>query len=138
MKLLALVVLLFGPCNLLFAQSQLEVVVTGIKNGEGDIRVGIFSDKETFLKKAVYGKVVEAKEGSIKVIIELEKGVYGVSVIHDENKNGDLDSSFIGIPREGFGFSNNAMGTFGPPRFEKASITVENGKMSISIAMKYL
>jgi uncharacterized protein (DUF2141 family) len=59
-------------------------------------------------------------------------------VIHDENDNGKLDSGTFGIPREGFGFGNDAMGTFGPPSFKKASITVEQGKISISISMRYL
>ncbi len=138
MKSITLVVLLFGAYNVLFAQSQLEVVVKGIKNDKGNVRVGIFKDKESFLKKADYGKVVKASQGEAKVVFELPAGVYAISVIHDENGNDELDSGMFGIPKEGFGFGNDAMGTFGPPGFEKASITVEPQKMSISIALRYL
>jgi len=121
------------------AKAQLEITVKNIKNDKGNVRVGIFTGKDTFLKNAAYGKVVKARKNELTVIFDdLPPGKYGVSVIHDENENGELDSNMIGIPREGFGFANDAMGTFGPPGFEKASITVETQKVSINITMKYL
>jgi len=119
--------------------AQLEITIKNIQNDKGNVRVGIFKDKETFLKNAAYGKVVKARKNELKVIFDdLPSGTYAVSVIHDENENGKLDSNMIGIPKEGFGFANDAMGTFGPPGFEKASITVETQKVSITITMKYL
>jgi len=139
MKLLLVIPLLFVVCNKLFAQSQLEVVVKGIKNDEGNIRVGIFKDKKTFLEKAAFGQIIKARTGEVKVIFDdLPPGTYAISVIHDENEDGELDSGMFGIPKEGFGFANNAMGTFGPPSFEKASIAVETGKSTITIALRYL
>lgn len=129
-----LLVLISATC---FA--QLEIVIKNIKNDNGNVRVGIFKDKDSFLKNAAYGKVVKSAKGELTVIFEnLPTGKYGVSVIHDENSNEKLDSNMIGIPKEGFGFSNNSMGAFGPPSFEKASITVEPGKTSIGITLKYL
>lgn len=139
MKILSVISLLFGVYNMLFAQSQLEVVVKSVKNDSGNIRVGIFSDKDTFLKKAVYGKVVKSKSGQTTVVFDdLPPGKYAVSAIHDENENNELDTGLFGIPKEGFGFGNDAMGSFGPPSFEKATITVEPGKTSISITLRYL
>jgi len=121
------------------AMAQLEITVKNIKNDKGNVRVGIFTNKESFLKDVAYGKVVKAGKGELKVIFDdLPPGKYAVSVIHDENENGELDSNMIGIPKEGFGFANDAMGTFGPPGFEKASITVETQKVSINITVKYL
>jgi uncharacterized protein (DUF2141 family) len=136
MKLLRLLVLLLSLSNTSFA--QLEVIVKGIKNDKGNIRVGLFKDKESFLKKAAYGKVVKAQKGDVSVIFSVPEGLYAVSIIHDENENDELDSNFIGIPKEGFGFANDAMGNFGPPSFEKASITVETGKRTINITLRYL
>jgi uncharacterized protein (DUF2141 family) len=119
--------------------AQLEITIKNIKSDKGNLRAGIFKEKETFLKNATYGKVVKAHKNELKIIFDdLPPGTYAISVIHDENENGKLDSNMIGIPKEGFGFANDAMGTFGPPAFEKASITVETQKVSITITMKYL
>jgi uncharacterized protein (DUF2141 family) len=139
MKLLLAIAMLFGPCKMLFAQSQLEVVVSNVKNNEGTIRVGIFRDQETFLKKAVYGKVVNAEiERTIVLFDDMPPGKYSVSIIHDENGNEELDTNLLGVPKEGIGFSNDARGSFGPPSFEKTTITVETGKRTITILMRYL
>ena len=134
MKLFALIIVFLGLWNVSFA--QLEVTIKGIKNDKGNIRVGVFSDEKTFLKHAAFGKVVKATQDQLT--IDLPPGKYAISVIHDENENGELDSNFIGIPKEGFGFANDAMGNFGPPSFEKASITVETGKRTITITLRYL
>lgn len=125
--------------ELAYSQSTLEVVVTKVKDATGNVRVGLFKDEETFLEKAIYGEIVKAQKDQVTVVFKnIPPGTYGVSVIHDENENGELDSGTFGIPKEGFGFGNDAMGTFGPPGFKKASITVEPGKRSISIGMRYL
>lgn len=140
MRVMLIVCLLFGPSKMLFAQSQLEVVVKNIKNATGNIRVGVFKDAKTFLKKAAYGQVVKSQQNQITVLFsDLPPGTYAISIIHDENENGELDSGMFGIPKEGFGFANDAMGTFGPPSFEKASVAVETGKpTAITIQMRYL
>jgi uncharacterized protein (DUF2141 family) len=139
MKISAVLLVFFGLSNMLYAQSQLEIVVKNIKNDKGNVRVGIFNNKETFLEKALYGKVVQASTGELTVLFEnIPPGKYAVSIIHDENKNDELDSGMFGIPKEGFGFANDAMGSFGPPGFEKASITVETGKRTITITLRYL
>lgn len=138
MKALIILVLTFA-CGLAIGQNRLEVVVKNIKETKGTVRVGIFKDEKTFLKEATIGKVVKATTGEMKVVFEnIPAGTYAVSVIHDENENGELDSGMFGIPKEGFGFANDAMGTFGPPSFEKASIKIDEGPKIISIGMKYM
>ena len=139
MKSLFLMLVLFGLNNLLFAQSRLEVIVKGIKNDKGSIRVGIFNDKKEFLEAATYGQIVKSNLGEVKVIFsDIPPGTYALSVVHDENENGKLDSGMFGIPKEGFGFGNDAMGTFGPPTFDKASVVIETGRMQVNISMRYL
>ena len=134
MKLLTLLVFLAGS-----AYGQLEVTVTNIKEATGNIRVGIFVDDETFLKKAAFGKVVKAEKGTMNIVFEnIPAGKYAVSVIHDTNENDKLDSNMIGMPTEGFGFSNDAMGMFGPPGFEKASFSLTAAPLSISLKLRYL
>jgi uncharacterized protein (DUF2141 family) len=121
------------------AQSQLQVSVENIRATKGTIRVGIFNSEDKFLKDAVEGKVVKA-DSRVTVIFEnLKPGDYAVSVIHDENENGDLDSNVLGMPTEGFAFGNNAMGLFGPPSFEKAKVTLMNGStVQQTLKLKYL
>jgi uncharacterized protein (DUF2141 family) len=121
------------------AQTQLEVVVKNVKESKGQIRVGLFKDEKTFLKEAWLGKVVKAENGDIKVVFDkVPAGTYAVSIIHDQNENGELDSNFFGIPTEGFGFSNDAMGTFGPPDFAKASFVLGSENKNLAISLRYM
>lgn len=120
------------------AQGTIEVVVTNIKEKKGHIRVGLFNNAKDFLENAIDGRVVPVEGDSAMVRFEgLANGEYAVSVIHDENSNEDLDTNFMGIPKEGFAFGNNAMGTFGPPSFEKAKVKVFNNTIRQKIALKY-
>jgi uncharacterized protein (DUF2141 family) len=128
------VLLLICLCtsSALFAQKDLQVTVKNIKETTGTIRVGLFNNENDFLKKAVEGKVVKATANEVTIVFtNLKEGDYAVSVIHDKNENGELDSNFMGIPNEPYGFSNNAMGTFGPPSFEKAKVSVTTVKTSV-------
>lgn len=134
----ALVIIIALTTQFACAQAKLEVVVSKVKSADGNIRVGIFKDEGSFLTKAAWGKVVKAEPGKVTVVFEsLPAGTYGISAIHDENSNNELDKGMFGIPKEGYGFGNDAMGTFGPPSFEKASITIGTEPKIISIAMKY-
>lgn len=63
-------------------------------------------------------------------------GTYAVRLYHDENDNGELDTNVFGVPREAYGFSNNARGRFGPPNFEEAAFTVESDSLSLTITAK--
>ncbi len=138
MKKLMTVVLLLAATSA-WAQAQLEVVVKNVKDDKGNIRVGIFRDDKTFLKDAWLGKVVKAATGEVKVVFDsVPAGTYAVSIIHDANENGELDSNAFGIPKEGFGFSNDAMGLFGPPGFQKASVSIGTGAQAITISLRYM
>jgi uncharacterized protein (DUF2141 family) len=120
-------------------QGTLTVEVSNIKEAKGNVNVGLFTNEDDFLKKSAVGKIVKADREIINVVFEnLPIGNYAVSVIHDENANGELDSNFMGIPKEGFGFGNDAMGMFGPPSFEKALINWEGKDKSITINLKYM
>ena len=121
------------------AQSRVEVTIANVKDTTGTLRVGIFRDETTFMKEAAIGKVVKAGKGEVTVVFEdVPAGKYAISVIHDENRNGELDSNFVGIPKEGFAFSNDAMGTFGPPSFEKAGFEINQVPKKLKVTMRYL
>ena len=61
-----------------------------------------------------------------------------MSVFHDENCNGKLDTKFMGIPREGVGASNDARGHMGPPKFDAAAFQFSGGRADLKITINYL
>ena len=71
------------------------------------------------------------------VFSNLEPGRYAAIAFHDENGNGEFDTSFIGVPTEPYGFSNDAQGFLGPPTFDAAAVVIGNGNKAIRIKLVY-
>jgi uncharacterized protein (DUF2141 family) len=116
----------------LFAQRKLEVTVKNIKEVKGTVRIALYNNEKDFLEKIVQGKIAKVSGKEVKVVFEnLQPGNYAVSVFHDENENEKLDAGFMGIPLEPYGFSNDAKGTFGPPSFEKAMVSIDANKAPV-------
>ena len=92
----------------------LEIEITGLRNNEGVIRLELTDDKENHLQS--FSSEIENKK-SIITITGLSYGMYAFKYFHDQNSNEELDAN-LGIPQEGYGFSNNASGVFGPPKIE--------------------
>lgn len=110
--------------------ADVTVIFDDLSSDQGEILYLLFSSKKGFPDQDSYslrsGKisVMEAKKLGL-VLSGLSKGDYALSVFHDENKNGKLDTNFLGIPKEGFAFSSNPKIYFGPPSFEKAKFQIE-------------
>jgi uncharacterized protein (DUF2141 family) len=116
----AAIMVLVLNCFETIAQSSLEIHVNNIKSKKGSIRFGLFTTEADYLKNPVEKKIIKSTGNEVTVVFEnLQPGDYALSVIHDENENGELDSNAFGIPKEGFAFGNNALGSFGPPSFER-------------------
>lgn len=119
---------------------NLTVKFEKIRNDQGSIKYLVFNNEEGYpdnLKLSVKSGSVATKDVANGIVLEnLEPGSYSVSVIHDENDNDKLDTNFLGIPKEGFGFSNNPMVMFGPPSFNKTKVEVSKDS-EIMIEMKY-
>lgn len=136
MKKLTLVIA-FGTLAQLGWSQNMEVVIKNVNDAEGNIMVGLFSNEADFLKKRFASQKIKASKGEVHVVFEnIPVGKYAISTYHDANLNGELDKNMIGIPKEGFGFSNDAMGMFGPPNFEKASFDWK-GEQAVSLTLKY-
>jgi len=67
----------------------------------------------------------------------LPQGTYAMTALHDENANGELDT-FLGIPREGFAFSNNPRVGFGPPRFDRVRFSIGPARALVRLQFKYI
>jgi uncharacterized protein (DUF2141 family) len=115
---------------------RLVVRVENIKDDKGQIGVALYNTESDFMKKQFAGKFAPAKKEGVEVVFEnLPPGEYAVSIMHDSNANGKIDTNFMGIPKEGYGFSNNVMGSFGPPSFEKAKFKLAD--KPVTLLMKY-
>jgi uncharacterized protein (DUF2141 family) len=101
----------------------LVVMVSGLENTQGQLLIGLYRDSEEYdSEKPVMGATVTITGKDQLVRFEhLPYGQYAVVVLHDLNKDMEMQKNFLGIPQEGYGFSNNVMGSFGPPSFEDAS-----------------
>lgn len=136
-KILLTLAIVTGVYGLSSAQSnnKLVVKVTNIKSNKGDIGVAVSNSEKTFLGKPMVNKSRKAKEGELVFEFEVPNGTYTVSVMHDENKSGDLDKNFIGIPSEPYGISMDGRSNFGPPSYEDAvfAITDKDVKLTIEV-----
>lgn len=70
-------------------------------------------------------------------ITGLSPGTWAIAIVHDENRNGRIDT-MMGIPREGFGASRNPAIRMGPPRFTDAAFAVGTAPVSQSVRMRYI
>jgi uncharacterized protein (DUF2141 family) len=106
---------LFAPI-MIFGQITLTVGIEQLRNNKGKLLLELNNDKEEVIK-GFTGTIAANK--SIVVINDLKPGKYAFKYFHDENNDEKLNTNFMGIPKEGYGFSNNAKGSFGPPSFDK-------------------
>lgn len=130
--LAALAILAFVPCSAP-AQStttgscKLLVHIDGFRNQKGDAGVTVFTSPDGWPEnndKALMHGAHPFSGEKTTVELQLPPGRYAIAVMHDENSNHKLDRNFIGIPKEGFGFSNNPKVSLSAPSFDAAAMQV--------------
>jgi uncharacterized protein (DUF2141 family) len=120
---------------------SLNVRVRGLRNERGRVAVALFASERDFpdQKRALAGRVTKIEGGRAAVTFTgLKPGVYAVAVLHDENDNAKMDFNFLGMPTEGYGFSNDASAPFGPPSFAAAAFRLSPRPSYIAIEARYL
>lgn len=128
----------------LAASQTLTVKIHNIKSSpQGVIRIALFGDEKGFrAEKYLFDMSFDksrVKSGKLTVNIPVECGVYGVTVLDDENNNGKMDYNMFGIPKKGFGFSNFVLKKLRKPRFKDFSFTVSGKEnKNIDVKMMYL
>ena len=111
-----------------------------IRSSEGEIRIALYNSADNFLVdgRTAATQSLSAQEGAVTfVFANLRPGIYAAAAFHDENRSGDFDTSFIGLPREGYGFSNGARALLGPPAFEDASVEFVRSSAETDLPMNY-
>jgi uncharacterized protein (DUF2141 family) len=122
--------------------TALRVEVTGLQNAQGNIYIAVYDSKDTWLGKETVLEqqivIVEARseDGLVSTELNLPPGEYALSIYHDTNDNGDLDTNFIGIPQEPVALSNNARPKFGPPKYKDAVFTLGEEPLTQRISME--
>jgi len=114
----------------------LSIQIDNIKNNQGYIYISIYKNPNNFLDKNKAYKTIKLKSNKkIDYKIDLKKGIYAITIFHDENSNGMLDRNFFHFPKEGYGFSTNPF-LFGKPTFSDAEFPIKENQ-SIQIEMNY-
>ena len=93
--------------------------------------IGVFRDNESFKKEQAYRELQFAKKdisnGEMKVQFELPPGTYGIALVDDENSDGVMEYNFLGVPKEGFGFSDYYHTGMKKPKFELIQVHAGQG-----------
>ena len=122
-------------------QPSLRITVIGMRSATGNITITIYPDEsDHFLD----GKYKLARQ-SLPIVLPATSacfvvpapGYYAVALFHDENDNHHFDTSSLGIPTEGYGFSNNPTLYLGPPGLGRVRFSVHAGANPVAIQMKY-
>lgn len=135
----AVLALLFAaPAPALAA--ELRVKVSDLRSNDGNVHFALYVTPKSFPKREgrYKGTHVPARAlGALAVFTGLKAGRYALAVYHDENGNGEFDQGFLGVPLEGYAFSNGAAAFFGPPSFLEAAIELDGEITEITIPMTY-
>jgi len=116
---------------------RVVVNISGFPSSEGFAMVALHDSEESYKGEAAAAiaktqiKVVDQKAQAI--FGNMAYGGYGVSIYHDENANMKMDKNAMGIPKEAYGFSNNAKGFFGKPDYAKVVFQLNSAEMQIAI-----
>jgi uncharacterized protein (DUF2141 family) len=138
LKYLFFLLIVIGSTSI-FSQADhtLYIEFEGLKVEKGKLFIALYDNEDDFLKKEFKGSIVEIKNGRAQGIFkQLNKGIYAISSFHDKNDNGKMDTNFLGIPKEPIACSNNAKGSFGPPKFKDAKFTIAEEETHININFK--
>ncbi|NJR70121.1 MAG: DUF2141 domain-containing protein [Synechococcales cyanobacterium CRU_2_2] len=123
------------------ALCSVTVTVTNLRSSAGQICFSLFAGPEGFPgdgERAIAKGFTRANgDGLAYTFPNLKPGEYAIALFHDENNNGILDKGFLGIPQEGFGFSQNPTILMGAPSFRATAITLERPQTEIQILLKY-
>ncbi|MFW5805629.1 MAG: DUF2141 domain-containing protein [Bacteroidales bacterium] len=118
-----------------------EVKVNNVKSDDGYISVALYDSAETFPsdkeEDIFMGKKAKACQGSTTVSFDsIPPGKYAMAILHDENNNDKMDKNCLGIPKEGYCFSENANAKLGKPKFEEAAFRVR-GDVYTTVFINY-
>ena len=139
-------VLMFANLPVLaFAQPTcpgIHVKILNIRNSNGPVACALFESPDGFpaeyLHFATNIMVIKVRDKQARCdFLDIPPGTYALVVVHDENMNSKLDTNWLGVPTEGYGFSNDAKAMLGAPSFSAASFPYDGQDMELTISLNY-
>jgi uncharacterized protein (DUF2141 family) len=120
--------------------NSISVVVSGLRNNNGDVRCGLFNSAATFPKNGhefmgAIGQI--ANQQATCTFSNVPPGVYAVAYFHAQKGETKLTTGMFGQPEEGYGFSRNATGSMGPPPFNAAAYSYPGGASTWPVTITY-
>jgi uncharacterized protein (DUF2141 family) len=119
-----------------------QIHVTGIRSTKGQIILKIFRDQASFDKEQASKTMTfdkkGVKNGEVTLPLDLAAGTYGITLLDDENGDGKLEKSFVGMPKEGFGFSNFFLEKLKKPAYEEFKTQIKSEDNKVQIKVKYM
>lgn len=122
-----------------FAQNQVVASISNFESNKGICRACIFNSEESFKKMKPLVCVLAGvnNKAAQAVFNNLPAGTYALFVFHDTNNNGKMDTNFLGIPKEGYGASQNKLPFAAAPRFDANKFTLQgNGAVTLGIKLR--
>tara|TARA_B100000282_G_scaffold135810_1_gene97271 strand:- start:160 stop:582 length:423 start_codon:yes stop_codon:yes gene_type:complete len=120
--------------------AELVIKILNIEEKKGSIHFALYDNPEFFPenegKKIGFKKMVTELVDEQVIITDLKESFYAIAIYHDQNSNNKFDT-FLSIPQEKFGFSNDAKVFFGPPSFDEAAFYLKkNQRLKIEISLR--
>ena len=120
---------------------ELSVTISDIRADQGQLMVAVMNsdagwnnqEKPVAVDKLAAGKA--NGDGQVVFRFNLPAGSYAVQVMHDENDNGKLDTNFMGLPVEGYGFSNNPQ-VMRRAHFDEARFEITEAPAAIVVRLR--
>nr|MBS0021906.1 DUF2141 domain-containing protein [Gammaproteobacteria bacterium] len=125
-----------SPCT------GIHMEVMNIRNNTGTVACALFESPAGFpieyLRYATHIMVIKIREAQARCsFLDIPPGTYAIVAIHDENMNGKLETNWLGIPTEGYGFSNDPRALLGAPSFSAASFQYDGQNLELTISLHY-
>jgi uncharacterized protein (DUF2141 family) len=120
--------------------NDISVMVDGLRNDKGMVRCGLYASATGFREpgKELKGVAVPIAGGKATcVFTDMTPGSYAVAVFHAENNETQLETGTFGRPKQGYGFSRDAKGSFGPPSFDAAAYKYAGGSSVWPVHIEY-
>ena len=127
------------------AQAQtIDLTITNLESFDGGVVLGIYKDQSSFDKEEAaiikhFPKGSNVSGSTMKISFTLEPGTYGLTLLDDANSDKKMNYNWIGMPKEGFGFSNLYHTGFSKPSFSSFKISLSKGqRLPVTIKVRYL
>lgn len=115
--------------------AELTVNISDVEQGKGHLMIALYASQADYKsgKASFHSKVKALNDKEVAIFANLPNGEYAIKMYQDENDNNKMDFNMMGIPKEGYGFSNN-VGMFGAPEYTEAKFVIkENTAIEIDL-----